>query len=143
MGVYYARPAAATFDFIDIERIEVLRGPQGTLFGKNTTSGAFNITTRKASFKQGANFEVSYGNYGYIQAKTSITGPLSKKFAARLLSPAHNVTVWLIMYVPEKSTNDINNLGFRGQLLFKPSENTSITLAVDASSQRPMVMRRC
>ena len=46
-GVYYARPAAATFDFIDIERIEVLRGPQGTLFGKNTTSGAFNITTQK------------------------------------------------------------------------------------------------
>src|SRR5690606_33600070 len=44
-GVYYARPAAATLDFIDIERIEVLRGPQGTLFGKNTTAGAFNITT--------------------------------------------------------------------------------------------------
>ncbi|MBC7888204.1 MAG: TonB-dependent receptor plug domain-containing protein, partial [Ferruginibacter sp.] len=42
-GVYFARPAAATFDFIDVERIEVLRGPQGTLFGKNTTSGAFNI----------------------------------------------------------------------------------------------------
>ena len=49
-GVYYARPAAATFDFIDVEQIEVLRGPQGTLFGKNTTAGAFNITTRKASF---------------------------------------------------------------------------------------------
>ena len=83
-GVYYARPAAATLDFIDVERIEVLRGPQGTLFGKNTTSGAFNITTRKPSFKPGANFEVSFGNYGYIQAKASITGPLSKKFAARL-----------------------------------------------------------
>ena len=83
-GVYYARPAAATFDFIDVERIEVLRGPQGTLFGKNTTSGAFNITTRKPSFKPGANFEVSYGNYGYVQAKASITGPLSKKIAARL-----------------------------------------------------------
>ncbi len=68
-GVYYARPAAATLDFVDIERIEVLRGPQGTLFGKNTTSGAFNITTRKPSFKPGANFEVSYGNYGYVQAK--------------------------------------------------------------------------
>src|SRR5690606_8741284 len=46
-GVYFARPAAATLDFIDIDRIEVLRGPQGTLFGKNTTAGAFNITTRK------------------------------------------------------------------------------------------------
>jgi iron complex outermembrane receptor protein len=45
-GVYYARPAATTLDFIDVERIEVLRGPQGTLFGKNTTAGAFSITTR-------------------------------------------------------------------------------------------------
>src|SRR5204863_6279797 len=82
-GVFHARPAAATFDFIDVERVEVLRGPQGTLFGKNTTSGAINITTRKPSFKPGANFEVSYGNYGYIQAKASVTGALSKKFAAR------------------------------------------------------------
>jgi iron complex outermembrane receptor protein len=58
-GVYYARPAAATLDFIDIEQIEVLRGPQGTLFGKNTTAGAFNITTRKASFTPGINAEIS------------------------------------------------------------------------------------
>src|SRR4029079_3894548 len=77
-GVYYARPAAATLDFIDVERVEVLRGPQGTLFGKNTTSGAINITTRKPSFEPEANVELSYGNYGYIQAKSSISGPLSK-----------------------------------------------------------------
>src|SRR6478609_3841221 len=83
-GVYYARPAAAALDFIDVEQVEILRGPQGTLFGKNTTAGAFNITTRKPSFKPGANFELSYGNYGFIQAKASVTGPLSKKFAARL-----------------------------------------------------------
>ena len=49
-GVFYARPAAATLDFLDVERIEVLRGPQGTLFGKNTTAGAINVTTRKPSF---------------------------------------------------------------------------------------------
>ena len=49
-GVYYARPAATTLDFVDIQQIEVLRGPQGTLFGKNTTAGAFNITTRKPTF---------------------------------------------------------------------------------------------
>ena len=83
-GVYYARPAATTLDFIDIEQVEVLRGPQGTLFGKNTTAGAFNITTRAPSFKPGGTFELSYGNYGYIQAKSTITGPLGKKFAGRL-----------------------------------------------------------
>jgi iron complex outermembrane receptor protein len=77
-GVYFARPAATSIDFIDIEQIEVLRGPQGTLFGKNTTAGTFNITTRKPSFDAGANFELSYGNYGFIQAKSSITGPVLK-----------------------------------------------------------------
>src|SRR6187549_649508 len=136
-GVYYARPAAATFDFIDVERIEVLRGPQGTLFGKNTTSGAINITTRKPTFKPGASFEVSYGNYGYIQAKASVTGALSKKFAARLSFSGTQRDGVIENVRTGKYTNDINNLGFRGQLLYKPSENTSITLSVDDSRQRP------
>ncbi|WP_255460371.1 TonB-dependent receptor [Lacibacter sediminis] len=136
-GVYFARPAAATLDFIDIEQIEVLRGPQGTLFGKNTTSGAFNITTRKPSFNPGANFEVSYGNYGYIQAKSSITGALSKKIAGRLSFSGTQRNGLIENVRTGKYTNDINNLGLRGQLLFKPSVNTSITVAGDLSRQRP------
>jgi len=136
-GIYYARPAAATLDFIDVERIEVLRGPQGTLFGKNTTSGAFNITTRKPSFKPGANFEVSYGNYGYIQAKSSLTGPLSKKLAGRLSFSGTQRDGVVMNVNTGKYTNDINNLGFHGQLLFNASDNTSITLSGDASRQRP------
>lgn len=136
-GVYYARPAAATFDFVDIDQIEVLRGPQGTLFGKNTTAGAFNITTRKASFIPGADFELSYGNYGYIQAKTSVTGPLSKKFAARVSFSGTQRDGVIENINTGKYINDINNLGGRAQLLFVPSENTSVTLAIDASSQHP------
>ncbi len=136
-GVYYARPAAATFDFIDVERIEVLRGPQGTLFGKNTTSGAFNITTRKPSFKPGASFEASFGNYGYVQAKASITGPLSKKFAARISFSGTQRDGLIENAVTGKYINDINNLGYRGQLLYKPSDNTTIILSADNSRQRP------
>ena len=136
-GVYYARPAAATLDFIDIEQIEVLRGPQGTLFGKNTSAGAFNITTRKASFTPGADFELSYGNYGYVQAKSSITGPLSKKLAARVSFSGTQRDGVIKNVSTGKYTNDINNLGARAQLLFQPSDNTSITLSGDASRQRP------
>lgn len=136
-GVYFARPAAATFDFIDVERIEVLRGPQGTLFGKNTTSGAFNITTRRPSFKPGANFEVSYGNYGYVQAKASVTGPLNKRFAARLAFSGTQRDGVIQNIATGRYTNEINNLGVRGQVLYKPSGNTSITFAADASRQRP------
>ncbi len=136
-GVYFARPAVATLDFIDIEQIEVLRGPQGTLFGKNTTAGAFNITTRKAEFTPGADFEVSYGNYGYIQAKSSITGPLSKTLAARISFSGTQRDGTIKNVNTGKYTNDINNLGVRTQLLFKPSENTAITLIGDLSRQRP------
>jgi iron complex outermembrane receptor protein len=136
-GVYYARPAAATFDFIDIEQIEVLRGPQGTLFGKNTTAGAFNVTTRKASFTPGLDFEVSYGNYGYIQAKSSITGPISKKLAARVSFSGTQRDGTIENVVTGRNTNEINNLGVRTQLLFEPTDNISITLSGDASQQRP------
>jgi len=136
-GVYYARPAAATLDFIDVERIEVLRGPQGTLFGKNTSAGAFNIVTRKASFIPETTFETSFGNYGYIQAKASITGPLSDKLAGRLSFSGTQRDGLVDNVRTGKATNDINNLGFRAQLLYRPSENLSITLAGDVTDQKP------
>lgn len=136
-GVYYARPAVATLDFIDIEQIEILRGPQGTLFGKNTTAGAFNITTRKPSFDPSATFEVSYGNYGFVQAKSSVTGPLSKTLAARVSFSGTQRDGLIENINTGKFTNDLNNLGFRAQLLFKPSEKLSIILAGENSRQRP------
>ncbi|WP_129717352.1 TonB-dependent receptor [Pedobacter sp. SYP-B3415] len=136
-GVYYARPAAGTFDFIDVERIEVLRGPQGTLFGKNTSSGAFNITTRKPSFSPDASFETSFGNYGYIQAKASVTGPLSKTLAGRFSFSGTQRDGTIRNIRTLKNINDINNLGFRGQLLYRPSDKVSILLAGDNSRQRP------
>ena len=136
-GVYYARPAATTLDFIDIERIEVLRGPQGTLFGKNTTAGAFNITTRTPKFKPGATFEVSYGNLGFIQAKASITGAISKKFAGRLSFSGTQRNGVIKDIVRQKSINDLNNIGFRGQLLYVPSDKIKITFIGDISDQKP------
>lgn len=134
-GVYYARPAATTLDFIDVERIEVLRGPQGSLFGKNTTAGAFNITSRKPSFTSGADFEISYGNYAYLQAKASITGGLSKKLAGRLSFSGTQRDGIIDNVATGKPTNTLNNQGIRGQLLFTPTENTNITLAGDITTQ--------
>lgn len=136
-GVYYARPAATTLDFVDVERIEVLRGPQGSLFGKNTTSGAFNITTRKPSFTSGADFEVSYGNYAFLQAKASITGALSKKIAGRLSFSGTQRDGLVDNIATGRATNTLNNQGIRGQLLYTPSENTNIILAADITTQRP------
>ncbi len=136
-GVYYARSAATTLDFIDVESIEVLRGPQGTLYGKNTTAGAFNITTRKPSFTPVGRFELSYGNYGYIQAKSSISGPLGKKVAGRLSFTGTQRDGTIYNVAKNEYVNDLNNLGVRGQLLIVASNTVDITLAGDISRQRP------
>ena len=136
-GVYYARSAATSLDFLDVEQVEVLRGPQGTLFGKNTTAGAFNITTRAPSFQPGGTFETSFGNLGYIQAKASLTGPLSKKIAARVSfsGTQRDGTIYNLRTL--KPTNTLNNLGFRAQVLYKPTDNVNITIAGDNTRQRP------
>ena len=137
-GVFHSRPAAATLDFIDVERLEVLRGPQGTLFGKNTTAGALNITTRAPSFgRKEGNFEVSYGNLNFIQAKGSISGPFSDKVAGRLSFSVTGRDGTLTNVRTDEDVNTLNNLGTRGQLRFLPSANLVITAAADYTRQRP------
>ncbi|RDB08061.1 TonB-dependent receptor [Runella aurantiaca] len=137
-GVYYARPAATALDFIDIDQVEVLRGPQGTLFGKNTTAGAFNVTSRAPSFDPTASFELSYGNYGYIQAKASLSGPLSKKLAARVSFVGTQRDGLLYNTRTQTNINDINNIGVRGQFLYKPTDKINITFIADVTDQNPV-----
>lgn len=137
-GVYYARPAATALDFIDIDQVEVLRGPQGTLFGKNTTAGAFNVTSRAPTFDPSASFELSYGNYGYIQAKTSISGALNKKLAARVSFVGTQRDGLLYNTRTQTNINDINNIGVRGQLLYKPTDKINITIIGDVTDQNPV-----
>jgi len=136
-GVYHARPAATSTDFLDIERIEVLRGPQGTLFGKNTTAGAFNITTTKPSQTPGAKLEVGVGNYNFIQVKTSVTGGLAKNLAAKISisGTQRDGTIWNTL--EQRKYSGQNNLGFKGQLYYTPSENTQVLLSGDVSIQHP------
>ncbi len=137
-GVFYARPAAATLDFLDVERVEVLRGPQGTLFGKNTTAGAINVTTRKPRFTRGSDFELNFGNLGFVQAKASVTGPLgSQKVAGRLSFSGTQRDGTIFNTATQHQANDLDNLGVRGQVLFAPSDRIAITAAVDHTRQRP------
>jgi iron complex outermembrane receptor protein len=136
-GVYYALPAATTLDFIDIEQVEVLRGPQGTLFGKNTTAGAFNITTKAASFKTSAAFETSIGNFGFIQAKASVTGKLLNRLAGRISFSGTQRNGLLKHTVINAPVNDMNNLGIRGQLLYQASDAVKVTFIGDYNDQKP------
>ena len=136
-GVLHARPAATTVDFIDVERIEVLRGPQGTLFGKNTTAGAVLVTTRKPRFDAGLDFELSYGDHNYTQAKASITGPFGEKVAGRLSFSGTQRDGNIFNVASQQHVNDLDNMGLRGQLLYTPSDDTDILFAVDYTRQRP------
>jgi hypothetical protein len=74
----YGRVGLSQFDLVDLERIEVLRGPQGTLFGKNTTSGVINITSRKPSFQPELSAEVSVGDYGFYQLRGSASAAIDR-----------------------------------------------------------------
>ncbi|OJU19977.1 MAG: TonB-dependent receptor [Sphingomonas sp. 66-10] len=136
--VYYSRIASATFDFTDTDRIEILRGPQGTLYGKNTTAGAINITTRKPSFDTEARFEVSGGNYDFFQAKGSISGPLVGDVVAGRCSASFTTrrgTIWNT--TQEQWQNSQDNLSLRGQMLFRAASNLDITLYADYNRQAP------
>jgi len=134
--VYYGRIGAAQFDFIDLDRVEVLRGPQGTLFGKNTTAGAINIATRGPSFDYGFTGEATLGEGGYHQVRGSLTGPLVKDLAAvRLtISDTHRDGTLYNLYNGRK-INDYDNFSARGQLLLTPASNLSIRLIGDYSKQ--------
>jgi len=136
-GVYYARPAATTFDFIDIERIEALRGPQGTLFGKNTTAGTFNITTRNPTFTPEAAVELSYGNFQYVQAKATVSSGLTKKIAARISFSGTHRDGLIDNVRTDDKTNTLNNQGVKGQILFVASEKLNIILSANYNIQRP------
>ena len=137
-GVFHSRPAAATFDFVDVERLEVLRGPQGTLFGKNTTAGALNITTRAPNFSRSeGDLEVSYGNLGFLQLKGSISGPFSEKAAGRLSFSVSDRDGTLFNVRTQEDVNTLDNKGVRGQVRVLPSDGLVITVAGDYTRQRP------
>jgi iron complex outermembrane recepter protein len=134
-GVYHARPATAAFDFMDLERVEVLRGPQGTLFGKNTTAGAMSLTTQAPSFTPGFKAELAGGNYGYLQARASATGPLvDGLLAGRITGSTTDRNGVLKNTKFGGDRNDVNNAALRGQLLLTPTNDFSLRLIADYSS---------
>jgi iron complex outermembrane receptor protein len=136
-GVFFARPAAATLDFLDAERVEVLRGPQGTLFGKNTTAGAIHVTSRRPGFTPRAEAELAVGGYEFVQAKASISGPLTPRLAGRLSFSGTSRDGFIFNTATNQATNTLSNQGVRGQLLFAPSQNVVVVGAVDHTRQRP------
>jgi iron complex outermembrane receptor protein len=134
--IYYSRPATATLDLIDVDRVEVLRGPQGTLFGKNTTAGAINVSTAEPSFKPQVLAEITGGNYGYGQGKLAVTGPLiNGLLAGRLTIGTTTREGFETNVFNGRKVNNYRDSTFRGQLLFTPTSDLKFRLIGDYERQ--------
>lgn len=130
-GVYRSRSAAAIGDLPNLQRIEVLRGPQSTLFGKNASAGVISIITQKPQFEFGGSAELSYGNFNAIIAKADITGPISDSIAFSLAANLNKRDGYADDLNLGTDVNERNRYGFRGQLLIEPSDDLSIRLIGD------------
>jgi outer membrane receptor protein involved in Fe transport len=130
-GVYRSRSAAQIGDLPNVERIEVLRGPQSTLFGKNASAGVISIVTQKPQYTFGGSVEASYGNYDAIVLKGDITGPISDTIAFSLGANFNRRDGYARDLNLDTDVNDRNRWGVRGQLLFEPTDALSIRLIGD------------
>ncbi|MBC2653082.1 TonB-dependent receptor [Novosphingobium aerophilum] len=132
-GVYRSRSASMITDLPDVQRIEVLRGPQSTLFGKNASAGVISLVTKEPQFKLGGNMEASYGNYNAIIAKGYITGPLGENVAASLAAGYNKRDGYVTDLGSNTKANERNRWFTRGQLLFEPSSDFKVRLIGDYS----------
>lgn len=119
-GVYQARPGQAAFDFEDIAQVEVLRGPQGTLFGRNTTTGALNVTSKEPLFNFGVGAEADAGNYGLVQVKAYVTDAITDTLAFRLSAWSSRRDGFVTDTTNGLKYGGRNNTGVRAQLLYQP-----------------------
>lgn len=132
--IYHVRPASAVFDFSDIDQIEVLRGPQGALFGKNMTAGASNITSRLPTFTPEASEEIPLGENRFVQVKASGSGPITDTLAFRISGLVPRGDGVIRNVADGRDHNGIGNQAVRGQLLFVPTDSFKLRLTADFTS---------
>jgi iron complex outermembrane receptor protein len=130
-GVYRSRSAAQIGDFPDVQRIEVLRGPQSTLFGKNASVGVISIVTKAPQFKFGGNVEASYGNFNALVLKGVVTGPITDTLAVSLAAGYNRRDGYVQDLGTGNRENERNRWFVRGQLLFQPTDQLKVRIIGD------------
>ncbi|GAB3994477.1 TonB-dependent receptor [Spirosoma daeguense] len=127
---YFSRSFGFNSTLMDIERVDVLRGPQGTLFGKNTVGGVIHVVSEKPEFANNGQIELNYGNYNFFQARGKINREVIKnKLAIRLTGAYTRRDGYIKDRIPAiEATNKTDFYGFRGSALYTPTPNATITL---------------
>ncbi|NMW31933.1 TonB-dependent receptor [Altererythrobacter sp. RZ02] len=132
-GVFRSRSAAALSDLPNVQRIEVLNGPQSTLFGKNASAGVISVVTREPQFEFGGAVEASYGNFNNVLIKGDVTGPLSETIAFSLDGSYNRRDGYATIVNLNEEQNNRNRWAARGQLLFEPTSDLKIRAIADYS----------
>ena len=130
-GVYRSRSASAISDLPNLQRVEVLRGPQSTLFGKNASAGVISIVTAAPSYEFGGSAEISYGNRNAIVAKADVTGPISDNIAFSLAGGINKADGYGTNLTDGSKTSERNRWYGRAQLLIEPSESFKLRIIGD------------
>ena len=126
-GAYNSFLAGVGFSFFDLDRIEVLRGPQGSLFGRNATGGVVHLISKRPTREYEGYVEATGGDYGQHRFEGALSGPLSDTISARLSMAYHDSNGFLDnLSVPGESASGVHNFSGRAQLLFEPNEDLSL-----------------
>ena len=131
-GVVLGREAQGYFDLFDIATIEVIKGPQGTLFGANASAGLINIRTRDPEFDPNGFVKLRIGNFHERRIEGALTGPLTEKLALRISGIRNKREGYLENVIPfAKDLNDKDSFGGRAKALWLPTERLTLSLALD------------
>ena len=133
-GVYQSRPGVALGDLVDLERLEVLRGPQGTLFGRNTSAGALNVTTKRANLTKTEGFaNLSYGNYDFFNVQAGFNAPVVDDVAAVRVVGTWRKRDGYLKSATGAESNNRDRWMLRGQFYAEPTPQMSIRILADYS----------
>ena len=132
-GVYRSRSAGAIGDLVDVSRVEVLRGPQSTLFGQNASAGVISVVTQKPQFETGGLIEATLGNYNQRILKGKVTGPLNDSLAYSLSGVINQRDGYFLNQPDNSDFNDRDRWDLRGQLLWNASDSVEVRFIADMS----------
>ena len=134
-GVYLGRSVGAVLDIVDVDRVEVLRGPQGTLFGRNTIGGAISLSSKKPDREFGGKVDVKYGTDDRFNVRGSVNIPLGDKLFARLSAATFMQDGYVTRVFDGEDLGDQDVVALRGALRWLPTNNLDINWSVDYSTE--------